>query len=241
MTNTLHSFGCSFSEHFLERLENSYLNHDVLNSYLKLYKRDDLKSWHEYISNDLNLELNIQGHSGGSNYQIFESLCNSVDKFKENDIIIVEWSYVNRFRLSGEDSENWTPILSNHSEHSFIDKESLNKILYLRETKNQYKNEIISYMNIINSLCDSKNIKVFYWTIDHMLFNYFYDNNHINDSWLFFDKHSSNFNYVEFILNNGGLKIEDEVNHKDPHFGIAGNKIFGELSNDYIKNYLKIS
>lgn len=235
MNNTLHSFGCSFSEHFYHRLQNSYLDLSVFNSYKEIYGEDSLVSWHEYISNEFKLNLNIQGHSGGSNYQIFQSFCDSVYNIKENDIVIIEWTYINRFRVVSNEHNGWTPILSNQSEHDFIEKGSLNKILFLRETKDYYKDEIISYMKIINELCILKGCKIYYWTIDEKLFNYFYKKNIINEFWLFYDNHFENFNYVQYILDNNGLLIKDELSYQDPHFGIMGNKVLGNLICNYIK------
>lgn len=235
MSNTLHSFGCSFSEHFSNRLQTSYLDLSVFNSYKELYGESSLVSWHEYISNEFNLQLNVDSHSGGSNYQIFQSFCDSIHNIKENDIVVIEWTYINRFRIVSNDHNGWTPILSNQSEHDFIEKDALNKILFLRETKDYYKDEIISYMRVINELCTLKKSRIYYWTIDEKLFNYFYKKNVINQFWLFNDQHFENFNYVQYILDNGGLLIKDEVSFQDPHFGIMGNKILGNLICNYIK------
>lgn len=239
MQNTLHSFGCSFSEHFFDRLKNSYLDSNVFDLYKDKYGESNLKSWHQYISNEFNLDLNIQGHSGGSNYQIFQSFCDSVDKLKENDIVIIEWSYINRFRIVSNQNDGWTPILSNQSEHDLIPTDSLDKLIFLRETKSHYKDEILSYMKLINAFCKLKGIILFYWTIDETLFNYFYKKNVIDDNWLFNDIHFENFNYVDYVLEVGGLTIYDEISISDPHFGIKGNEIFGKLSIEYIKNKLK--
>ena len=102
----LYTFGCSFTEDFEpfhRRLRNNtrtdYI-HDFHNGRIP-------KSWTELLAEKLNIEFSVYGaincdlefteKFGNSNTSIFFNFIRLVDKIKENDFVIIEWTFLERF------------------------------------------------------------------------------------------------------------------------------------------------
>ena len=88
--NTLHTFGDSYTEG--QRGGNLP------------------KSWSEILGEKLNMEVKNYGIGGNSNPQIFDDVCNKSHEFNKGDIVIINWTYKDRFRwASTEFHENGAP------------------------------------------------------------------------------------------------------------------------------------
>jgi hypothetical protein len=96
------------------------------------------KVYGELISDWLNIELSNKGTGGFDNYSILQMVCNHVDKINSEDIIIIGWSNVIRFRLVN-DLGSWCRVLSNYSRNypafvaNDISDNTINEILVNRE------------------------------------------------------------------------------------------------------------
>lgn len=247
MKNTLWSFGCSFSEDFRERIFNFKDDRwddakKLYSFYHDLYGIDNLKSWQYYISEPLNLNTQIFGWGGGSNYQIFESICNESHNFKKGDIVIVEWTIVSRTRIpiNKTDSCKWSPISVNcYPDTDMVDSSFFDKLMLIRDS-NAYKEEINYYINLLKTLSKQVGFTLIFWTIDSQFLQYIDNCNLIDDYWLAHEFVNSNkfphWSYTSFFKTLGAQEINEETNykHEDPHFGQQGNKIIGEYFKKYI-------
>ena len=132
-------FGDSFSENW--KTDNPY----------SIWKGYTPKTYSEIISEELRLEcFNFSG-AGWSNYDIFEAVCRNVDSIAENDIIIILWSGLNRFRLVNHQLNIWISmqpasfklkqkdnLIPNGISEKTIDETIVNRnhILYKEEVQN---------------------------------------------------------------------------------------------------------
>ncbi len=93
--NNLWIFGDSFSSTCFphERSDN-------MKNYLNTIDSVDIKSWSELLSEKLNYDLKNFAKGGNSNYQIFQDFCDQSHLIKENDIVVIGWGLIQKFRIS---------------------------------------------------------------------------------------------------------------------------------------------
>ena len=135
------------------------------------------KSWSELLSNQLNFELKNMAVFGQSNYDIFDMFCKCAEQIQKDDIVIIGWGYVQRFRLVDETTNSFVTIRPNQfkSEHinnpallNGIDINVVNSILNNR-TNTEWITEIYGWENVINLLSKYIGFKIVYWTFDSNL------------------------------------------------------------------------
>jgi hypothetical protein len=104
--NTLHTFGCSYTAHF----ENNN-GRSQYEDYKKFRGGTYPKIWPELLSEKMGLKLNNPSAGGSSNYEIFQSFCDIVPKLNEGDVVVIGWSYKERYRLVDTKLKIFTRIL----------------------------------------------------------------------------------------------------------------------------------
>jgi hypothetical protein len=178
------------------------------------------KSWSELLSNQLNLELKNMAVFGQSNYDIFDMFCKCAEQIQKDDIVIIGWGYVQRFRLVDKTTNSFVTIRPNQfkSEHinnpallNGIDINVVNSILNNR-TNTEWVTEIYSWENLINLLSKYIGFKIVYWTFDTILNKSYY---------------ISTNNFREDLIKRGAEDITWETNGKlvDDNFGENGHHI----------------
>lgn len=189
--------------------------------YYKEYRNGTFpKTWSELLSNQLGLELKNMAVSGQSNYDIFDMFCKCVEQIKKDDIVIIGWGYVQRFRLVDETSNSFVTIRPNqfNSEHinnpallNGIDINVVNSILSNR-TNTEWINEVYNWETIINLLSKCIGFKVAYWTFDVTLNKPYY---------------LSTSDFRTDLIKRGAEDIQWETNGKliDDNFGEKGHLI----------------
>ncbi len=105
----------------------------------------------EIIASRYEYQIINLGKGGSDNYTIFETFCKNINKFEENDIVIIGWSDVGRFRLCN-DNGRWTSIIPNFlndiTNISNISQNTIDQILVNR-TSDVYIDEINNWINVI--------------------------------------------------------------------------------------------
>jgi hypothetical protein len=233
MKNTLHIFGCSFSE---------IPEPDTYEDYFK-YRNNSLPiSWSELLSNKLNLPLQNYAEGSLSNDIILQRFCKNIDSINKGDIVIFEWSYPERFSC-----ENGGGKLVGCSYGGFgniIDKHTSEQISVNR-THDSYKEQILDYQKIIDKMSVYKDFEVWYWYADQNMYK-FIDTN--DKRYLIIDDIMKNNepHYVrttfDVVYELGGCDIETETKGevKDNHFGESAHKIKADIFYDHIKKYSKL-
>lgn len=223
--NNLFTFGCSFTEDYHTS------NVDTYADYKKHLGGYYPKSWPIVLSENLNYKLKNYGEGASGNQQIFQEVCKRCDEFKVNDIVIVEWTFLERYRLA-LDNNSWLKLGPGkiNNPQSPISEECHESIVINRTLK-PYVDELYDYEKIINKLSKFVGFNVFYWSIDNgVLYNTpnLIERNHylLND--MIKDRHDNAFAITN---KNGGYKIVEETEGKiiDYHLGGTGHKVMGDL------------
>lgn len=236
----LYTFGCSFSEDFKHFFESEFDTHR------KKYIIEHLNgtipdSWPEILSKKLNTDLinkaAVHGHQydfyreGNCNASIFNNICYMCDKFKKGDIVIVEWSFVVRFKWASD--RGMLTILPNQSPYD-VDEKITEEIIINRYHK-LWIDELFITMKILNKLSESIGFDIYYWTVDKTIL----DNKReeiINDKrWLLSNQLENNY-YIDLVNDCGGQSIKNETNGEinDDHLGKTGHNVLSDLFYEYI-------
>jgi len=240
--NNLWSFGCSFTESMKERMK-WYLpqfgpeTYKIPNVLEKMYGKENIKNYQDYLSEDWNLNNLNFGKGGNSNYHVFNDICNNCQSINENDIVILEWTMLQRhgFPIDVHDPNNLVSCRAdNYKQFEDLSEKSLSTITFYRENKVYYINEILGYINIIRELSKLKKFKLFMWTIEDKIINHVIENNLLSDDWLFHDEITSYKSYIDFFKKNGVSTLTEETGYVDKHFGVHGHKRQYELIKKYI-------
>ena len=222
MKNTLFVFGCSYSSDFEKSgIEKEY----------ELYKNGWPTSWAEILSEKLNMDLINKSKGSLSNNDIFERFCIESDKIKKDDIVIIGWSYLNRFRVADVNSiERWENITINSPCHSISKKTS--EEIFINRTSPLYEIEIHNWENLIKSYAKCKGFSIYFWNAGIPFQE--------QDGYLLecFRKRKGD-TFIDVIMSKGGLRIIEETKGEilDFHLSENGHVIQSELFYDEIKKY----
>jgi len=239
MNNNLYTFGCSFTEDFKD-------NYPPYLEYKNFKGGTYPKVWPTLLSEKLNYELVNEGRGASGNQNIFTSLCKLVHQFKKGDIVIVEWSFMERYRLSDSHGFGWVHIGPPGNENvkvigndMIISRECQDYISINRMLK-PYREEIYDYENIIDCLANSVGFEVYYWTIiNDLIYDRPKELLH-QKKYLLNDKIKDQFdNAFSIVLKNGGQWISEETNKliDDGHMGEKGHQVQAKLFYDHIMSY----
>jgi len=231
MNNTLHVFGCSYSQ-----LTNEYSYGD----YYNWCNGKTPPTWSELLSEKLDLNLKNYATQGASNEIIFQKFCQSFTNFKENDTVIFQWSHPNRFTLP---NKHGSLVSVGIGKNDIISLE-MTELLSILKSSEGYIEQLFDYQKVIDYICESKKIKIWYWNGDSSINKFV---NPKDKRFLIFDKiiknHVNNESIISDVISDlGGLDIDTETNGeiKDGHYGESSHKIQSELFYDHIKKYENI-
>ena len=188
--------------------------------YYKEYRNDKFpKSWSELLAKELNLELKNLAIKGQSNYDIFDMFSNCVRDIKKDDIVIIGWSFLERFRLADNFTNAFTTIRPNQFSSTdvnltnYLNGININTIeqILLNRSNTIWKNEIYIWENLINYISLCIGFKVYYWTFDSNLQQKYYIGGEFT-------------NLRNHLISIGAEDITSETrgNLKDLHFGEIG-------------------
>ena len=167
--NNLFVFGCSFTHGLETKMTSSH----------HLIDGGDNLIWPEILSKELNLNLINKGEGGFSNDKIFDSIIDSFDSIGENDVVIIEKTYYNRFDVPFRKNDNFLSIdkfftinpnfLKQIDKSNFIfeEKKSLQNLIIMMDN-NIVKTRIDNRFNFIEKvLIDYNKVrKCIIWNLD---------------------------------------------------------------------------
>ncbi len=249
--STLYTFGCSFTENFsiFHDMESETSRKKYVNQYCNNISPD---TWNESLAKKLNYELenyagihgikSDNGYEQNCNDSIFNNICHASHKFKKNDIVIVEWTFMERFKWASDDNNCMVSLLP--SNYKFIGNDVVIEGILINRTSKLWIDELFKKMKIINSLSNSIGFDVFYWTVDRNITNYKIEEIFDNDKWLVNKKllnKKDNFGYKDIVFDLGGKTITEETNNEinDDHFGKSAHDILSDLFYNDIINKIK--
>ena len=152
-------YGCSNSEQY--KPSNPWAK-----EYIK-WKGYVPKVYGDIISNQLNLTQFNHSKSGTNNYAIFQKICETFKDVTKDDIVIVQWTQISRFRLVNRLNE-WEDFYADISHCTEkikrcddISKNTISEILVNR-TNERYVEEIKSWEEILKTIFKSN--KLLFWS-----------------------------------------------------------------------------
>lgn len=193
------------------------------------YKLELKNSWPKLLANKLNLELNLLSNPGASNFQIYLTVIDTLEKISKNDLVIICTSWNDR---------HYVPLFNyGISAADIIQKQ--NKNLKLNSIENFYIenfNEEKAYLfhkkifKTLFSLLKKWDINFFYWNL--MDFDLeFYEN-------LIYTKDNSVEFFYDWFDVDESMWLESEIAGEfgDKHLGINGSKVISEYFYEKIIN-----
>jgi hypothetical protein len=239
---TLYTYGCSFTEDvatFYNDLDNNDFRVNYVNNF------NDGVCYPPYpkiLANKLGYNLINISASGNSNQQILSDFFSNVSKYKEGDVVIIQWSIMYRFRWPT--NNGWQRVIStitNEFMNKIISINVCNQILVSRGSE-LYRNELYDTMKFIDDYASLKKIKIFYWTIDYDLIYEQIKKGLYNKKYLLIDKiiRYKGKRIIDFLDLYGGKNITQETNGviNDVHLGKTGNEVIADLFYDDIKKFI---
>ena len=137
--NKLFTFGCSYTEGFSDE----YSQSDVYLEYKKFRGGNFPKSWPQILSEKLGMEPHNYGEGASGNQQIFNTFCIKCREFNEGDIVIIGWSFPERYRIAIDDN-SWLKLGPGLAPAEYISQKTHEEILVNRTLK-PYKDELYDY------------------------------------------------------------------------------------------------
>jgi hypothetical protein len=169
--------------------------------------------WTKLLSNKMNLPYNNFGRNGSDNYTILDSIIEQMEKIKDGDIIIINWTSPIRYRVA--DGNKFRSIIVEGIDKTIenLSPQSLEEFA-LNRSSTLWVNEINNWMKLLKKLF--LNNQIIFWSP----FTEFYNQKGI----------------LKNISLREKLSIYRETNEKinDYHMGENGCKEFTEIIYNYI-------
>jgi hypothetical protein len=235
---TLWIFGDSFSTDF----DNDNL-HDNHKRYLEYMGITEIKTWPILLSEKLGYELKNLSKGGDSNYQTFQNICDNCHDIKENDIVIVGWGLITKFRISYNNKFVNVHPQGGVKDYGTLSKETVREILENRlknfryaNKRDRYAEEVYLWEKVISVLAKNKNFKVCFWNSEEERLIYCEPIEFKNNR-SYFCKDSEE-PLIHYLRKNGSTTIEDDTNNliSDSHFGVNGHIKQSEIFYNEISN-----
>lgn len=231
--STLFTFGCSYTEDYSDKHEHYRLYKEFCGGIFP-------KTWPTLLSEKLGVGLENYGLSAAGNQLIFTTFCRNCDKIKKGDIVILGWSFVERYQLSDSLGNDWLRFGPGLMKHPEIISNECHESIILNRTLKPYYDEIYDFEKIIDRLAESVGFEVYYWTIINELI-YNQPKEKLNQKkYLLNDYIENKFdNTFSIVLQNGGKWIFEETDNKikDGHMAGIGHKVQADLFYEHIMKY----
>jgi hypothetical protein len=163
----LKSFGCSF-------IFGTELSDDVSHCMLDWsdngkWIRPSQLTWPALLAQDLGYDYQSHALPGIGNLQILESILNEIPKCKQDDVFVIQWTWIDRLdyeNINRTDRDNfWNTMLPSNDDK--------NSQWYYKNIHSEYRDKLSALIYIktaINAL-QEKNVKFFMTNLDDLIFD----------------------------------------------------------------------
>lgn len=151
----------AFGDSFTEMYDDQYA--EWIRNYIR-WKGYKPKSFIDIISGLLDAEVLNFAKGGNDNYSIIESFIKLFPSIDKDDLILINWASVERFRVVDKNNK-WRPLIPNFGKFTIdtfdLSKESIEQI-FVNRTSIKYVEEISNYIDFLNFIC--KDYKIIQWS-----------------------------------------------------------------------------
>jgi hypothetical protein len=237
MRNKLWTFGCSFTQGFLwSEFENA---RNPMIDYYESMGNSFPSAWPEILSDKLNLDVMNKGYSGSSCYKIFDKFCIECENFKKNDVVIFEWTRLNRFRVFENGAfPTVLPVFNSDGNEKLPLPVECVKEIQVNRTEKPFIEELYSFTNLIEEICKSIGCEIYFWSADDYIINC--ENSEFKSKRKYLVK-ESNMDLTRYLIENKGattlLRETEEVIKDDQHYGKFGHEIMAQVFYEEIIKY----
>lgn len=160
------TWGSELSDEFILE-NNSELNSVLIERYGKLPNKPSKLTWCSLLSDSLNKNYICHAIPGSSNQSILRSFLSNVDSITPDDLIVINWTWINRWDFYNLQEEKWSTVRPASNEATEFDK------LYYKYFQSELwdKLETLKSMYLANSILNSYGIKFVQTSIDDLVFN----------------------------------------------------------------------
>ena len=226
--NTLWIFGDSFSSDF--DYKNLHGNHK---SYMDIFNVEHIRVWASVLGEKLGYDVKNLAKGGNSNYQIFQDYCDSCHLIQPNDIVIVGWGLIDKFRISQNNKVvNIHP--NNTRDYENMSKSTLDEMIKNRQEVYNgidiWAGEINGWENGMDTLSKNKGYQIYFWsTEEDRLMKQEDKKNYLCSE--------SKKSLIHYLRDLGCLSMSQETNDVvvDSHFGLQGHNKQAEIFYNEIK------
>lgn len=246
--NNLFTFGCSFTEDFRQFANINNIDKNTRTQYIHRFC-DGIppECWSDVLGGLLNFKVNnfgannartstmIPEESGNSNDHIFNNFCHIVEHINEGDVVIIQWTFMERFLWVDTETNKTVSILPN--QYTSIKNKNLMDEILVNKSHHLWFDQLFIKEKLINECAKFKKFNVFFWSMDDKLYKLKKEVTENNSNYLFI-KNKVGFKGVVDLLNRyGRTSITNETNNQiqDSHFGKVAHKVLGELIYEDIK------
>jgi hypothetical protein len=239
----LFTFGCSYSENY-DVLYEKYKDSDGTNLPGQVkYIRDFLggvapKVWPQVLADLLSMESCNYARGGDCNDGIFEQVCIHSDEFTKDDIVIIQWTHLVRYRWPTQKTwvnYNINYVTFNDYTIPYPSESQHNKIIISRDSDLIVK-EVYNWQKIIQQLSKLIGFKLYFWAGCNKIINVEDPSFIKNDMYIMHDCIINRNGIFQETHTYGGESIFHATNGANPdtHMAESGHKVLGKLFYEYI-------
>lgn len=220
---TLFTFGCSYTEDYLDNRTDSCVKY-------KEFRGGSLpKTWPTLLANKLEYDLKNYGENASGNDLIFHSFCEHLNEIKKEDMVIIEWSYIHRYRWTIPNRTKWEKVGPGVISEEIISKNTHEEICANR-THPLYISDVYRFMNVINILSKTIGFEIFYWSVENSII-YNLPKEQRNDKRYILNETTNDNAFNEILIQSNYCRIKEETGGvvNDLHLGEMGHKVQADL------------
>lgn len=223
--NTLHTFGCSYTEDF-ENVFSDGPQRKYVNDYLDGVMPP---TWSKVLANLLGYKTVNTAKGGTGNETIFENVCKLSPNFKKGDMVIIQWTENHRFRWPNHEGY-WVNQLPNWGiDIPTLSEMTRDEIFYIRDHP-LYRKELYNYHILLEQFALSRGFDIYFWSMGENIVTELPR----DKKYLLSDKLDSN--YSKYFGKMNAQTITQETNGVifDGHYSKIGHEVIGNLFYEHI-------
>lgn len=233
--NKLWTFGCSFTSEYNFTPYQGAINPMI--EYREWRNGSEPELWTTLLSNKLGLEEKNLGYPGSTVYKIFDAFCNNCHLIERGDVVIVEWTRLQRFRVA-QHGKFPTVLPANINDNCTILSYSATVQIQVNRIQRPFIEEVYSFQNFIEEFCNSLGCELYFWSADDYIINRESDDFKSKRKYLLPE---ANIDMTQYLRRKYDAEtIYDETNGEvtdQQHYGERGHKVMSEMFYNEIIRY----